>query len=263
MGRAGNRRRGARVACADRRPTYRRRLVARPRTRRPRRRAAVPVRARALAERGPIGPALRVLPGRHTARRTQASAAGPAKTLDRRADRRRHRELGEDGRDATDTYRLVPRGSRAPHCQHRLPGYRPVAAGARQGWCAEPAWLNEVDPSEENPALDMTCGRTASLHGRKRAKAGATYMLRQTTACRLYEEGPHVNWPSVSSLSSSRVSGRGAALMSLWPPRAGGSGEIGVFARGRKSKQGGQAARRHVAPRGANSPFRVSMCQIA
>src|SRR5215211_8319028 len=42
----------------------------------------------------------------------------------------------------------------------------------------------------------------------------------QTPACRLYEEGPHVNWPSVSSLSSSRVSGRGAALMSLWPPRA-------------------------------------------
>ena len=33
---------------------------------------------------------------------------------------------------------------------------------------------------------------------------------------------------------------------------AGGSGEIGCFARGRKSKEGGQAARRTAAPLGAN-----------
>ena len=43
----------------------------------------------------------------------------------------------------------------------------------------------------------------------------------------------------------------------------GGSGEIGCFARGRKSKKGGQAARRKAAPLGANCWSRESMCQIA
>ena len=44
---------------------------------------------------------------------------------------------------------------------------------------------------------------------------------------------------------------------------AGGSGEIGTFARGRMSKEGGHAARRKAAPRGANCWLRESMCQIA
>src|SRR5215203_7525398 len=44
---------------------------------------------------------------------------------------------------------------------------------------------------------------------------------------------------------------------------AGGSVEIGTFARGRMSKRGGQAARRKAAPLGANSWLRESMCQIA
>ena len=43
----------------------------------------------------------------------------------------------------------------------------------------------------------------------------------------------------------------------------GGLGEIGCFARGRKSKKGGQAARRKAAPLGANCWLRESMCQIA
>jgi hypothetical protein len=185
MEREGHRRCGTRVVRADRRGTHGRRLVARSRTRRPRRRAAVRRGARALAERGAIGPALRVLPGRHTARRTQAPASGPAKALDRRADRCRHPELGGDRGSPTDPHGLVPCRPRAPGRQHRLPRHRPVAAGARQGRCAEPAPLKEVDASEENPALDMKCGRTASLARlANHTKAAASSMPRQTTPCR-------------------------------------------------------------------------------
>jgi hypothetical protein len=67
-------------------------------------------------------------------------------------------------------------------------------------------------------------------------------------------------WFELDLLSAFGVWSNAHVSMASW---SGGSGEIGVFARGRKSFGGGQAARRKVAPLGANSWSRVSMCQIA
>jgi hypothetical protein len=69
--------------------------------------------------------------------------------------------------------------------------------------------------------------------------AKATVPPCETLALRLYEEGPLVKWWLLSVGQGPRV-GRccGAVLMSLWPARREGSGEIGLFARGRMSKGG-------------------------
>ena len=81
-------------------------------------------------------------------------------------------------------------------------------------------------------------------------------------ASRLYEEGPVVKWRSVVRVVLlSRLLVWSDAHVSM-ASSSGGSGEIGCSL-GRKSKKGGQAARRKAAPRGANFSLRESMCQIA
>jgi hypothetical protein len=82
-------------------------------------------------------------------------------------------------------------------------------------------------------------------------------------AARLYEEGLAVNSRSVVGVGLlSRLAGleRRSCLYGLLGGRIRRNR---MFARGRKSKKGGQAARRKAAPRGANFSLRESMCQIA
>jgi hypothetical protein len=82
-------------------------------------------------------------------------------------------------------------------------------------------------------------------------------------AGRLYEEGPVVKQRLVVRRQGPLVSrGCGATLMSLWPPRWEDQAKLDVRSRAHVQK-GDQAARRKVAPRGANFWLRVSMCQIA
>jgi hypothetical protein len=79
---------------------------------------------------------------------------------------------------------------------------------------------------------------------------------------RLYEEGPAVNWRLVVGSSSSCP--RGVEQRSCLYGLLGGRTRRNWIVRSRAQVQkGGQAARRKAAPRGANSSFRVSMCQIA
>jgi|SRR5918999_2758334 hypothetical protein len=137
--RARHRRRGTRLARAHGRSAHGPRLVARPRSGRPPRRQALPLRARTLAQRGAGGEAVRLLPRRRAPCGPRVPAARPAKALDRGPDRRRDQGLDEPDRLATEPRAVDTRGQEPPGRKHRLPGYGPVAASPRQGRGAERA----------------------------------------------------------------------------------------------------------------------------
>jgi hypothetical protein len=153
-------------------------------------------------------------------------------------------------RDAQGICRL--RGPLSPCAESRPPRarFRPEGEAPRTPARA-PARRPQQEPTESR--------RECRVH----AKAAARSASGSTTAFRLYEEGPAVNWWAVVRLDLlSRARAFGATLMSLWPPRREDQAKLDVRSRAQVQK-GGQAARRKAAPRGANFSLRESMCQIA